>query len=483
MEWLGAQYHLVIGAAGSLPANEAFDLCILDGPALKALLTAVEAEGEAAASLVWPPFLLIAPRDEIARFTSEPVWQMVDEWVGVPIEAAELRIRVQGLLQTRWPYAEGPARTFRTLFKYADDILQTVRQPLLVLDSNLRVVSANRFFYKSFRTSAQKTRGRLFSELGNRQWNIPRLKHMLNKILPEGDVIEDFWVEHDFPSIGHRIILLNARRMRSKDGRAPELILLAMEDVTQRRRLEEGLKELNRELQAKLAELENVNEELSQFTYVASHDLKAPLRAIHNYVDFLWEDLEADLGSEQREYMDGLRIAVKQGEALIHDLLAFARIGKTRETIESVDIAAVVQEMKAAFEADGDTEIVLGGEWPVVEIDRALLAQVLWNLTSNAVKFNRSSPKRVRWQWRHSGPDFIELCALDNGIGINPKFHDQIFMIFQRLHTREEFEGTGIGLAIVRKAVKLMGGSIRIESQEGSGSAFFVRLPRKKSGV
>jgi len=372
---------------------------------------------------------------------------------------------------------------YKAAFEYAENILQTVREPLIVLDADLRVVSVNNAFYKTFMTSVEETLGRHIYELGNRQWEIPELRSLLAKVLLEETTIEDFWAEHVFPTIGHKIMLLNARRVYKKDGQGPDLILLAIEDVTVRMQQENELQQLRQQLEAKVVELRNANEELSQFAYVTSHDLKAPLRAIHNYADFLREDLEETLGGEQLEYLNGLTLAVKQGEALIDDLLAFSRIGRLKQNIEELDLGTVLREMKTTLESTEEVEITTPDEWPVIESEKSLLKQILSNLLSNAIKFNKSSIKLIELGWQSAEGGFIELYVRDNGIGIDSSYHDQIFRIFQRLHNREEFEGTGIGLAIVRKAVNLMGGSIRVESTPGSGSTFFVTLPKKSPGV
>ena len=224
-----------------------------------------------------------------------------------------------------------------------------MRESLIVLDADLRVVSANDAFYKTFMPAVEETLGRHIYELGNRQWEIPELRSLLAKILLEGTTIEDFLVEHVFPSIGRKVMLLNARKVYKKDGHAPDLILLSIEDVTGRMQQEDELQQLRQQLEAKLVELRHANEELSQFAYVTSHDLKAPLRAIHNYADFLREDLEETLGGEQLEYLNGLTLAVKQGEALIDDLLAFSRIGRLKQNIEEVDLGTVLREMKTTL--------------------------------------------------------------------------------------------------------------------------------------
>lgn len=470
-----------MAAASSIDAlNDAFDLCILDRETLDELRNELEARKRVESAL-FLPFLLVASK-EAGEAPPSQIPREVDELIFMPIEEVELRMRVESLLRTRRLSAECSGETGKASFEHATDILQTVREPLLVLDADLRITAANRSFYDTFATTVEETHGRHIYEIGNQQWDIPELRKLLTKILPERTTIEDFMMEHDFPSIGHRTMLLNARKIREENSETPDLILLAIEDVTQRKRLEDNINALHQQLAAKLIELENANEELSQFAYVTSHDLKAPLRAIHNYADFLREDLQGSLTGDQLEYLDGLSLAVHQGEALINDLLTFSRIGRTRESVEKIDLGAMVREMKTTLEATEEVEIDVWDQWPVIEASKALLSQVLWNLTSNAVKFNRSDRKRIELGWRPSGLGFIELYVRDNGIGIDPRYCDQIFRIFQRLHTRQEFEGTGIGLAIVRKSTHLMGGSIRVESEVGQGSSFIVTLPDTRPG-
>jgi len=372
---------------------------------------------------------------------------------------------------------------YKEAFENVDSILQTIREALIVLDVDLMVVSANHSFYKTFQTTDKETLGRPIYEIGNGQWNIPELRRRLTEILPQKTTIEDFLVEHDFPWVGRKVMFLNARKVQKSSNEGPDLILLAMEDVTGRKQLEDELKELHEKLEAKVIELENVNEELFQIAYVTSHDLKAPLRAIHNYADFLREDLEEILANEQLEYLNGLTLAVKQGEALIDDLLAFSRIGRSKQSIEEVDLGAVLREMKTTLESTEEVEITIADDWPVIEGEKSLVTQIFSNLLSNAIKFNKSNKKRIELGWKFAERGFVELYVRDNGIGIDSAYHAQIFRIFQRLHNREEFEGTGIGLAIVHKAVKIMAGSILVQSQPGVGSTFFVTLPTRSPRV
>jgi PAS domain S-box-containing protein len=252
-------------------------------------------------------------------------------------------------------------------------------------------------------------------------------------------------------------------------------------DITDRKQSEETIRLAQFQLATQLTETESVNEELSQYAYAVSHDLKAPLRAIRNYAEFLYEDLAGSLTGEQKKYLEGLKTAVEQGDELINDLLSFSRIGRDALEAEEADVPAVVEEIRSGLDLPSDVEFIVQSRWPKFTVDRALLKQILQNLITNAVKFNESDPKRIEIDWQAAPNDFIEIVFRDNGIGIEPRYRKQIFRIFQRLHTDRDYAGTGIGLAIVRKAAQMLGGIVRIESEPGKGSTFFVQLPREMS--
>ncbi len=254
-------------------------------------------------------------------------------------------------------------------------------------------------------------------------------------------------------------------------------------EFRERVKAEAALKKSHEDLEIKVEErtedLRQANEELSQYAYVVSHDLKAPLRAIRNYSDFLREDLEGVLDGDQKEYFDGINRAVGQGDDLINDLLSLSRIESSEKAIESTDIKAFILELAEALNLPDNVELLLSDDMPVIVIDKVLLRQIFQNLIGNAVKFNTSSIKRV-WIGRSDrGGGNVELFVRDNGIGIESRFLDKIFLIFQRLHTRQEYEGAGIGMSIVKKALDKLGGSIRVESEPGRGSTFFVSVPQK----
>ena len=250
-----------------------------------------------------------------------------------------------------------------------------------------------------------------------------------------------------------------------------------MRDITEQRNAENALKEKRRMLSKKLFELEHSNRELSDYAYAVSHDLKAPLRAVRNYADFLLEDLEGQLTGEQKSYLEGMKKAISQGDELIRDLLNFSRIGQVRETPEQVDLAELVREICDMLDLPEEAQVSVPENCPPLTVERSLLKQILSNLIGNAVKFNDSTVKKVDVWCRPALHRRMELLVEDNGIGIKERYREKIFRVFQRLHASSVYEGTGIGLAIVRKAAAHLGGTVRVESAPGEGSTFIVSLP------
>ena len=248
-------------------------------------------------------------------------------------------------------------------------------------------------------------------------------------------------------------------------------------DVTHHRQARDKLRKAQRQLAEHLTQTQRINEELAQFAYAVSHDLKAPLRAIANYAGFLSEDLAGSLSGDQDKYLQGLMQAARHGEALINDLLSFSRLGKVLPVVEPVSVPGVVNEIRCLLYRSPAVVIDVQPQWPDIRLDRTLLKQVLQNLIANGLKFNTSPRKHIEIGWQPAPDDGIEIFVRDNGIGIEPKHQDQIFRIFRRLHTQSEYEGTGIGLAIVKKAAQSLGGSIRLVSTAGEGSTFYVSLP------
>lgn len=248
-------------------------------------------------------------------------------------------------------------------------------------------------------------------------------------------------------------------------------LVSAVEDITERRLLDQTLA-------ARTAELARSNDELERFAYVASHDLQEPLRMVTSYGQLLMRRHHAQLNADAREFLGFVVDGGKRAQALISDLLRLARINSQARPLRPVALAAVLDDTLRQL----DTRMLASGArvshdtLPIVTADARQLGQVFLNLISNALKFNGSAAPSIHvGAAREAGAWRISIA--DNGIGIEPRFFERIFVMFQRLHLRSDYEGTGIGLAICKKVVERHGGHIGVQSEPGRGSTFFFTLP------
>ena len=252
------------------------------------------------------------------------------------------------------------------------------------------------------------------------------------------------------------------------------LIYAIARDITERKRAEDVLK-------VTAAELSRSNDELSQFAYVASHDLQEPLRMVASFLQLLEKRYEALLDEDGKKFIHFAVDGAKRMQALIHDLLSLSRVQTRARPLAPTDCAKifrdVVDNLQIAI-ADADATVTCDS-LPEVVADSTQLAQLFQNLIDNALKFRGTEAVRIHvGAVRREGG--WEFSVRDNGVGIEPQFFDRIFGIFQRLQTHEHLRGTGIGLAVCKKIVERHDGKIRVESEPGHGSAFFFTIPDKK---
>lgn len=223
--------------------------------------------------------------------------------------------------------------------------------------------------------------------------------------------------------------------------------------------------------------LNDINQELNEYSYALTHNLKAPLRAISNYVSFIFEDLADSLDGEHKKYLKGIRKAAISGTKQFIDLETLYRIKEHPMNFEPFEMGKLLDEMQSMFKNTSDRKLIVSEKWPILSGERFLLRQILIELIKNGFKFNPDDNKRVEIGWQKVEGGGIEIYVRDNGIGIDPQYQEQIFDIFRRLHSGSKYEGTGVGLAIVKRAVQKMGGKLRLESTAGKGSTFYIRLP------
>ncbi len=246
---------------------------------------------------------------------------------------------------------------------------------------------------------------------------------------------------------------------------------------------EERLKAMEK-LKRTTADLERSNTELQQFAYVASHDLTEPLRMVVSYLELLNLRAEKKLGAEEREFIGYAADGARRMQHLIQDLLAYARVDTRARPLEPIDcervLASVLANLKVAI-AESQT-IVEHDPLPIVQGDVMQLTQVFQNLIGNAIKFRGREAPKIHVGARRENGEWV-FHVRDNGIGIAPKNFERIFILFQRLHTRQEYAGTGMGLAICKKIIERHGGRIWVESKPGEGTTFFFTIPAKNEKV
>jgi PAS domain S-box-containing protein len=355
--------------------------------------------------------------------------------------------------------------------EFAESVINTVREPLISLDQDLRVVTASRSFYEFFKVKPEETVGQLIYDLGNKQWDIPKLRELLETILPQKTTFDNYEVEHEFAGVGKRIMLLNARQIERGMGKE-RIILLAIEDVTEKKTLERGV------VKARDA-AEAANKELEAFSYSVSHDLRTPLRSIDGFSLALLEDYQDKLDDTAKSYLDRVRKATQHMGRLIDDMLKLSRVTRSDFHPESVDLSAMVRAISERLKEDNPdrTVDVIIREGVVISGDPTLLKIALENLVNNAWKFT-SKEERPRLEFGTTVKEGKTACFIrDNGAGFDMAYVNKLFGAFQRLHTSQEFPGTGIGLATVQRVINRHGGQVWAEAEVGKGATFYFTLP------
>lgn len=505
---------------------------------------------------------------------------------------------------------------------YAEAVIEAV-PPLLVLDEKLRVHTANESFCKCFNISSRQALNRRVYELGNGQWNIPKLRVLLEEVLPQKTAFKDFEVTHEFAGIGRRTLLLSGRQvdhlqwilllieditgrresqsamraseiryrrlfeaardgilildpgtrkitdanpfmtellgyaheellgkelweigllqdekasrtafhalqkkhfiryedlpLQNKAGQRHEVEFVSnlyeedghqviqcnIRDITARKQAEQALlsakNEIARHAQGleqlvaeRTGKLRETIRELESFSYSVSHDMRAPLRAMQSYAQFLVDEYAAKLDEQGVNYLRQIMRSAVRLDRLIQDVLSYTKVLHAALPMERVDMDRLVRDIVEAFPDGGPVkpEIQIKGTLPKVMGNEALLAQCVSNLLSNAAKFvpPGTTPHVEIWaeQTRLTPADkdeagiplfpSVRVFFQDNGIGIAPENHERIFRMFEQIHPVTDYEGTGIGLTIVRKAIERMDAQISFESELGKGSNFWIQL-------
>lgn len=342
--------------------------------------------------------------------------------------------------------------------KYAKAIVATVREPLVVLDKDLRVLTANRSFYKIFHVKKNDVLLKHIYDLGNGQWNHPKLRTLLTDIIPEKSFFQDFEIEHDFPVIGKRTVMLNGRKIVQKNN--PPLILLAIEDITEKK---------------------NLDRQKDDFISIASHELKTPVTSMKIYAQILQKH---PLITSDKKAADMLSKMDTQMNRLSELVASFLHVYKLRTRQirlhkKHFDLVALVAEIVANFQYTVTSHTVeqVGDKRLKVFADRDRINQVLVNLISNAIKYSPDADK-VDVSVSKTGTS-AEVAVSDYGMGIPEEEQSRIYERFFRAKGKKEgkIPGLGLGLFISSEIIKQHNGRLWVESAEGKGSTFRFTLP------
>jgi light-regulated signal transduction histidine kinase (bacteriophytochrome) len=255
------------------------------------------------------------------------------------------------------------------------------------------------------------------------------------------------------------------------DVRGRKLFTVILRDVTERKRAQAALQQTTEDLKRS-------NRDLEQFAYVASHDLQEPLRAVGGYVKLLEHRFSDKLDAKARGYIAGAFDGATRMERLIGDLLAFSRVATRGDAFLPADLEDALGQALRNLEAgiDSARATVVHDRLPSLSVDAGQVRQLFQNLIGNALKFHGEQPPKIHIGAQRQEGRWV-FSVRDNGIGIEPQYYERIFQIFQRLHTRKDYPGTGIGLAICKKIVERHGGTIWVESQPGQGATFYFSIP------
>jgi PAS domain S-box-containing protein len=361
-----------------------------------------------------------------------------------------------------------------TAARAASDILDTMADALFVLDAEARIRVINDAVHKLFDYSESEILGKMIDSLEyvDPEASISRTLHDMLRRAPIRDE-ERVFRRKD----GARIeVSISVSSLHERDLEGGAVVIVR--DIRERKRAEE-------ELRAFTVKLQQSNRELEDFAYVASHDLQEPLRKIQAFGDRLKARYAEALTGEGIDYLKRMQSAAGRMQALINDLLVFSRITTKAQPFAPVDLGAIAHEVVHDLEVriyQAGGEVVIG-DLPAIDADALQMRQLLQNLVGNGLKFHKpDTPPRVEVFGTTINGN-AQITVSDNGIGFDEKYAERIFTMFERLHGRAAYEGTGIGLAICRKIAQRHGGDIQARSSPGEGARFVVTLPVRHSGV
>ena len=361
-------------------------------------------------------------------------------------------------------------KTFLGVKNFQEIILENIPDLVFVKDEKFRIVQANPAFINVYPQHLHdKIIGYTTIE-GYDEKEAEEFLAMDKKALEEGfSQIEE---TIHFPDGETRTLM--TKKVRFENEQKEKFILGVSRDITDMKRIQQKLIEAEKELLRS-------NQDLDDFAYIASHDLKEPLRGIYNYAKILREEYQESLDEDAQHKVNRMIYLSERMEKLINDLLYYARLGHNKKSYQSTDLNEVIEDIRHMLSDQKNVNIAIQGTLPTIICNRTRIIDLYLNLITNAIKYNKSNEKEVEIGFKEGNirGDVKELVFFvkDNGIGIDKRFHDDIFKIFKRLHKRDAYGGgTGAGLTFVKKIVDRHGGEIWLDSELGKGTTFYFTL-------
>jgi PAS domain S-box-containing protein len=361
--------------------------------------------------------------------------------------------------------------------RYARGLLEASLDPLVTISPEGKITDVNEATIKATGVAREQLIGTEFSSYFT---NPDKAEEGYQRVFAEG-FVTDYPLTVRHKDGGLIDVLYNATIYKNEAGEV-QGVFAAARDITEKKATEAELEKYRLHLEdlvkQRTEELDRSNKDLEQFAYVASHDLQEPLRAVSGFVNLLERQLKDSLNAKTKEYMNFTVDGVTRMRSLINGLLEYSRIDTRGKPPESTDsskpLADAVLSLQASIKESGAK--ITHDNLPTVNIDPVQLSQLFQNLISNAIKFRSENPPEIQVSAEHQN-NVWRFAVKDNGIGIEPQYAERIFMIFQRLHTRKKYPGTGIGLSLCKKIVERHGGKIWVESEPGKGSTFYFTVP------
>ncbi|MDD1673499.1 MAG: ATP-binding protein [Methanomicrobiales archaeon] len=372
-------------------------------------------------------------------------------------------------LQTEMEEHSKTDMALRETGQYLDNLIKYANAPIIVWDPQLRITRFNKAFEELTGREASEAIGQSLEFL------FPKEKTNTAMDLVRKTMGGELWHVVEIPILHAdgtvKTVLWNSATLYENDGKTVRSVIAQGQDITERRQAEE-------EVQEHMANLKRSNEDLERFAYIASHDLQEPLRNVVSFSQLLSRRYAGKLDPDADEFISYIVEGGKRMQSLISDLLDYSRVNTRAKPFEPTNCEDVVEKVmqNLFFVIQESNATIETTPLPVLNADPTQLEMVFQNLISNAIKFRRDEPPFIHISAERSG-DIWTFAVRDNGIGIDPAFQERIFEIFQRLHTRDKYPGTGVGLAIVKKIIERHGGRIWVESEEGKGSTFYFTLP------